>query len=171
MHHQDYNGKRVSVKLIDKNGFYISTKLDIGVHKQFDIEQEEYCFHLDAINDSATLIINSKEQMIVEKLKSLLKFGIRTTRYKDIFDFYYLINNTKLDKDKLISIIDILILKDLKMRENDLNDVVKKLITILNNKQFQHNLSSAKNNWLEIPIEEVIENVLIFFESLQQVSV
>ena len=34
------------------------------------------------------------------------------------------------------------------------------MITILNNKQFQHNLSSAKNNWLEIPIEKVIENVL-----------
>ncbi len=33
-----------------------------------------------------------------EKLKSLLKFGIRTTRYKDIFDIYYLINNTNINK-------------------------------------------------------------------------
>ena len=171
LHHQDYNGKRINVKLIDKNGFSISAKLDIGVHKEFDIEQEEYCFHLDAIKDSATLIINSKEQMLVEKLKSLLKFGIRSTRYKDIFDFYYLINNTKLNKDKLLSIVEILILKDSEMRENDINDVVKNLMTILNNKQFQHNLSDARNNWLEIPTEEVIKNVLRYFESLQQVSV
>ena len=37
----------------------------------------------------------------VKKLKSLLKFGITSTRFKDIFDFYYLINNEILVKDKI----------------------------------------------------------------------
>lgn len=54
-------------------------------------------------------LINSKEQIFVEKLKSLLKFGITSTRFKDIFDFYYLINNENLNKVKLIKYIDILI--------------------------------------------------------------
>ena len=94
LHHQDYKGKRVNVILIDENNFSVSAKLDIGVHKNFNIKQDEYCFVLEAINESVTLIINSKEQIICEKLKSLLRFGIRTTRYKDIFDIYYLINNT-----------------------------------------------------------------------------
>ena len=45
----------------------------------------------------------------MEKLKSLLKFCITSTRFKDIFDFYYLINNENLNKDKLLEYIDILI--------------------------------------------------------------
>lgn len=58
LHHQDYNGKRVNVILKDENNFSVSAKLDIGVHKNFDIKQEEYCFNLEAINESAILIIN-----------------------------------------------------------------------------------------------------------------
>lgn len=62
----------------------MNTKLDIGVHKNFDITQEEYCFDLDAINSTANLFVNSCEQIFIEKLKSLLKFGVLSTRYKDI---------------------------------------------------------------------------------------
>ena len=80
------------------------------MYKNFDIKQDEYCFNLEAINESAILVINSKEQIICEKLKSLLRFGIRTTRYKDIFDIYYLINNTIINKDDLLNIINILII-------------------------------------------------------------
>ena len=32
-----------------------------------------------------------------EKLKSLLRLGARSTRYKDLFDFYYLINNCEME--------------------------------------------------------------------------
>lgn len=46
LHHQDYYGKRVYITLIDSNNYRIDTKLDIGVYKDFDIEQEEYCFGL-----------------------------------------------------------------------------------------------------------------------------
>lgn len=35
-------------------------------------------------------MINSMEQMITEKLRSLLKIGPFSTRYKDIFDIMYL---------------------------------------------------------------------------------
>ena len=87
LHHQDYDGKRVNVQLSDAFGNSINTKLDIGVHKLFCIEQDEYCFSLDIFNKSANLLINSKEQILTEKLKSLLKLGFRSTRYKDLFDF------------------------------------------------------------------------------------
>lgn len=171
LHHQDYKGKRVNVILKDKNNFSVSAKLDIGVHKNFDIEQEEYCFNLEAINESATLIINSKEQIICEKLKTLLRFGIRTTRYKDIFDIYYLINKTDINKDDLIDIIDILIIKDITMRENSTHDIVKNLKTILNNNVFKHSLSEAKNNWLNISTDDVINNVISYFSSFESVEV
>ena len=111
LHHQDYDGKRVNIELYDEYGNKLKTKLDIGVHKHFDIEQDEYCFDLAVINRNANLLINSKEQIFVEKIKSLLKLGFRSTRYKDLFDFYYLINETKLNKKKLINCLIYLFLK------------------------------------------------------------
>lgn len=170
LHHQDYNGKRVYIQLTDKKKYSINSKLDIGVHKYFDMKQDNYYFDFNIIDKSVSLLINSKEQIIVEKLKSLLKFGITSTRFKDIFDFYYLINNEKLDKDKLIKYIDILIFQDENMRENTLEDINKRLINILNNRRFQSRLNTANNNWLEIPIKDVIDNILVYFSGLIKVT-
>lgn len=87
---QDYHGKRVYVIISDDIGDSIESKIDLGVHKNLNIEQEEYCFDIACYDGSATLLINSKEQMFTEKLRSLLKFGPNSTRYKDIFDMFYL---------------------------------------------------------------------------------
>ena len=170
LHHQDYDGKRVYIVLTDRNNYSISSKLDIGVHKYFDMEQDEYFFDFNIINEGVSLLINSKEQIIVEKLKSLLKFGITSTRFKDIFDFYYLINNENLDKDKLIKYINILIFKDENMRENTIEDVNRRLSSILNNNRFQSRINTANNNWLEISIKEVTDNVLNYFSGLIEVK-
>lgn len=64
--HQDYHGKRVNIILKDSFGSQIETKLDIGVHKNLDIKQEEYMFNFEVFNDSMMLLINTKS-------KSLLK--------------------------------------------------------------------------------------------------
>jgi len=167
LHHQDYDGKRVNVKIINEKGNSIHTKLDIGVHKNFDIEQEEYCFDLNNINTSVKLLINSKEQIFLEKLKSLLKFGIISTRYKDIFDFYYLINNTDLDKNKFLKYIDEIIFKDEDMQVTSVDEIIQKLNLVLNNKRYIKNLKEAKNNWLNLPVRDVIDSIILFFESLE----
>jgi len=108
---------------------------------------------------------------IREKLKSLLKFGIRTTRYKDIFDIYYLINNAYINKEELLYIIHSLIINDNTMKESNLNDIIKNLKITINNNIFIHNLSDARNNWLGIPVNEVINSVVIYFENLERVQV
>ena len=105
LHHQDYDGKRVLIKLNDRNNNYIESKIDIGVEKNFDIEQEEFSFNLDIIGGKVNLLINSKEQIFCEKLKSLLRLGFNSTRYKDLFDFYYFINETNLDKKNYINVL------------------------------------------------------------------
>lgn len=166
LNHQDYDGKRVYIEIKDKKHNKIETKLDIGVHKNFDIEQDEYCFDLNNINENVTLLINSKEQIFTEKLKSLLKFGFVSTRYKDIFDFYYLINNEHLNKDKLLKCFDTFIFQDETMKENNINDIFNRLNRILHNRNYLKNLNTAKNNWLELPIEDVIESVLNFFKTI-----
>ncbi len=171
LHHQDYKGKRVNVVLRDENNFSVSAKLDIGVHKNFDIKQDEYCFNLEALNERAILIINSKEQIICEKLKSLLKFGIRTTRYKDIFDIYYLIINANIKRDEILRILNLIIINDNTMREVDIEDIVRNTETILNNDIFKRNLLDAKNNWLGISVSEVMDSILRFLNDLSVISV
>lgn len=85
---QDYHGKRAYIKITDSFGFEVTSKVDLGVHKHMDIKQEEFCFDIALQNNSVSLLINSKEQMFTEKLRSILKFGTHSTRYKDIFDLY-----------------------------------------------------------------------------------
>ncbi len=168
LNQQDYKGKRVNIKLVDNNNFSVSAKLDIGVHKNLDIKQDEFCFCLESLEEKVTLIINSKEQIIAEKLKSLLKFGIRSTRYKDIFDFYYLIKYTNLNKKELTFLLQKLIVKDKTMKENSVVEIVSDLSIILNNNEYKNSLSQARNNWLELPIDNVIYEITNFFESLKQ---
>ena len=100
----------------------------------------------------------------------MLRFGIRTTRYKDIFDIYYLINKTEINKEDLLNIMDTLIIKDSTMRENNIGDIINNLDTILNNNVFKHSLSDARNNWLDISVNQVINNVIDYFKSMETVQ-
>lgn len=53
--HQDYRGKRIHIEVSDDEGNSLSLKMDIGVHKDLDIEQEEYCFDICFQEDSASV--------------------------------------------------------------------------------------------------------------------
>ena len=80
---QDYKGKRIYIEVSDDEGNILTSKMDIGVHKDLDIEQEEYCFDVCFDEDSASILINSKAQMITEKLKSMLRFGTPCTYHSE----------------------------------------------------------------------------------------
>ncbi len=83
----------------DTEGNQVRSKIDLGVHNRFELEQEEYCFDIAYDDEGASLLINSDEQILAEKLRSLLKFGPFSTRYKDVYDMYYLkdfVNREKL---------------------------------------------------------------------------
>ncbi len=81
LNHQDYKGKRIHISVEDMEGTVISLKMDIGVHKDLTIEQDEYAFDIAFQDDTVSLLINSPAQMITEKLKSMIRFGSRNTRY------------------------------------------------------------------------------------------
>lgn len=171
LNHQDYEGKRVNLKISDKFNYVIQIKLDIGVHKLFELEQDEYAFSFDLYENSANLLINSMEQIFTEKLKSLLKLSFRSTRYKDLFDFYYLIESNKLNKEKLTRCIELLILKDKNMRENTIQDIIQRMQSTLNSKIYRSNLNNPKVNWLEISIDDAINTVLNYISSLEKIIV
>ena len=46
LNHQDYKGKRVTITITDEHANSLSLKMDIGVHKDLDIEQDQYSFDI-----------------------------------------------------------------------------------------------------------------------------
>ena len=171
LHHQDYDGKRVFIEISDNYGNTFPTKLDIGVHKDMNIEQDELCFDLGMEDGNVTLLANSKEQICVEKIKSLLKFGITSTRYKDVFDIYYLINISNFDKNRFLKYSDKLIFKDDLLDENNIIDIKSNLESTFSNNRFKSMISLARNNWIELSVEEVTMSILAFISSLELVEV
>lgn len=113
-------------------------------------------------NESVNLLINSKEQIFMEKMKSLLKLGYVSSRYKDILDFYYLINNCNMDRDKLNNYFKKYIFDDNSMLEKSIEDIYQRMKKIFDRKEFKTNFDSIRNNWLELPIEEVTNNILTY---------
>ena len=166
--HQDYSGKRVQIILKDNYGSVLENKLDLGVHKNFDLEQDEYYFDFD--NDCVNLLINSKEQIFTEKMKSLLKFGIRSSRYKDLFDFYYLINVENINKEKLIKCFNSLIFNEKTMKEKNFEDVYQRLYSIFNSKIYRTNLANPKYNWLDVSVQDAISSVLVYIKNLYKIQ-
>lgn len=168
--HQDYHGKRVNLILKDSYGNQIETKIDIGVHKDLDIKQEEYLFNFEIFNNSMLLLINTKEQIFVEKLISILKHGIRTTRYKDIYDFYYLITEGNMDK---LLIIELLTKynekKDFEISEVD--KITRELKKIFSNTVFLENASNSKYNWVQKDIHIVLSEILDYIDSLHTITI
>lgn len=119
---QEYRGKRVYITITDNTGHSFMSKIDLGVHKQVQIEQDEFCFDVCLDEVGACLLINSKEQIFTEKLRSLLRFGPLSTRYKNIFDMCYL--SDYVDKTKLLQCMDTYIFHDPAMRENDIHGIL-----------------------------------------------
>lgn len=84
---QDYKGRRVNLKVSDGRSTF-DTKLDLGVHASAAMEQDELWFDVAHRQEGVCLLANSKEQVLAEKLKSLLRHGIRTapeTRFMERF--------------------------------------------------------------------------------------
>lgn len=111
------------------------------------------------------------EQMFSEKLKSLVKFGSLSTRYKDVFDFYYLINFGNLDRNKLEEYVSAIIFSDETLNTYSFDDIYNKISLIFNNKRFIFNLSNVKVNWLDVPIKEVISCILNYIEAFIKIEV
>lgn len=168
--HQDYHGKRVNIILKDLFKNQINTKIDIGVHKNLSLKQEEYMFNFEIFNNSMSLLINTKEQIFVEKLTSMLKHSIRTTRYKDVYDFYYLITEGNMDKSLLIELINLYCINE-DSRLKSIQDVENKLEKIFSNQNFLQNVSSSRYNWLEEETNKVLDEILIFIKDLEPITI
>ena len=161
---QEYRGKRVYVNIIDDTGHVFMSKIDLGVHKNVQIEQDEYCFDLCMDDVGASLLINSKEQIFVEKLRSLLRFGPVSTRYKDVFDMYYLVGYV--DKERLLKCFNTYIFDDSGMKETDMADIIRRIDITFNNRLYRRNIERAtRANWLDVSVNEAFSRIRSFLNS------
>ena len=162
---QEYHGKRVFITITDQTGYSLRSKIDLGVHKQVQIEQDEYCFDVCMDDEGTSLLINSKEQIFTEKLRSLLRFGPLSTRYKDVFDMCYLSNHV--DRQRLKQCLNTYIISDPGMRENDTNAIRSRVQRTFADRAYRQRLErSRSSNWMEISVSEVLERLTAFLNSL-----
>lgn len=161
--HQDYSGKRIYVIISDAQGNSIESKVDIGVHALVSPDLEDICFDLTKLDESVTLLADSNEQMVAEKLRSLLRIGAASTRYKDVFDIYYLLIVKGVDPEKLDDALAALVFNDPSMREGGYGDIAKRLQSVFSNRRFSSQLPRAKNDWLEVSPAKATSAIVGYF--------
>lgn len=161
---REYNGKRVSLVLTDDAGHSIKTKIDIGMHSNKKIEQVDFQFKVIAGDSKVILLVNPKEQIFAEKLKSLLRLGVVSTRYKDVYDLYYL--SERVDAAILRECFRIYIFDDKEMFENDIHDIEKRLARIFASKVFLKRMANPDYARLDEPAENIARKLLGFIKGL-----
>ena len=164
LRHQDYHGKRVHLRITDTSGTSMETKLDLGVHDKLPLEQEELWFDTAFQDEGIALMANSKEQICAEKLRSLMRIGVASTRFKDVFDVYYLLCREGVNHEDLDRAMHVLVYDAADMRERGQRDAYDRLSRVLNDRRFRRNLSNARNNWLGANVDRVVSGILRHFE-------
>ena len=158
----EYKGKRINLILTDDAGRSIKTKVDIGVHGNRSIKQVDFHFKVVSNESRVVLLVNSKEQIFAEKLKSLLRLGVVSTRYKDVYDLFYLCGRVNIKV--LGRYLRMFIFEDEDMLEKGILDIKVRLGRIFSNKAFLRRLANPDHAWLDEPVDSVVGILLGFFQ-------
>ena len=102
--------------------------------------------------------------MLTEKLRSILKFGPASTRYKDIFDIFYLFD--LVNREKLMHCLSTLIFADPGMREDTMEDIVRRVENTFTNKRYFVRLKGSEKNWLGMEVADVLDGIVDHLRTL-----
>ena len=161
----DYRGKRVYLDISDGSiRKPVRTKLDIGVHTHNDLRQVERRFSALAEERRATLYSSSCEQMFAEKLLSLIRHGVMSTRTKDVFDLYYL--SGMVSRRKLKRFVDAMILRNRRCPLREPTRIIDSIARTFSSRRFLRDMASPRSNWLGLPPKEVSEHVLVYLRKV-----
>ena len=115
-------------------------------------------------DEGASLLKNSKEQSATEKLRALLIFGVNDKRYKDIYDMYDL--KDYVDSTKLSQYIKLLIFDDPMMRENSMEDIVRRVENSFKDKSYLKRIPTSRQRWIDEKIEVITKGIVDFLKVL-----
>lgn len=163
LHQDDYQGKRVTITIADDTR-KIDFKLDIGVHTLLAIKQDKCCFTFGD-NSNPILKINPPEQIVAEKLYSLAKHGILSTRTKDVYDIYYFVSGGFLDKKIVKQCLELLTIKKA-YNISSLEDVCNRILAALQSDVYLKRIESTKYRWIDIDVESMAKVILDFIYTI-----
>ncbi|MBR5997338.1 MAG: nucleotidyl transferase AbiEii/AbiGii toxin family protein [Bacilli bacterium] len=161
LHQEDYQGVRVNTIISDSNNDKIKLKFDIGVHTYTGIEQIKTVFKFETSDTCLSIKVNPPEQIVSEKLISLARLGSVSTRYKDLYDLYYLIKETRVSPKKVGDNL-LLFLDNSKKKPNTLLELENSIFETLNNQSFIKEASKPASKWIDIDINIVKDSIIEF---------
>ena len=162
---QEYRGKRIFLQITDVSGYKVITKVDLGVHAKMEVVQRDFKFDIVTDARSVKLLANSKEQIFAEKMKSLLRLGTLSVRYKDVFDMYYLIG--KMNRATLREYFGLYVYRDKKMRERNPEEIVARLSEVFEDATFKRQLRNKKFAWLNVVPAVATKAILDFIRTIR----
>lgn len=165
LHQEDYQGVRVHLLLEDQEQTKIKIKLDIGVHTYSAIEQDKIAFFFDSDGKSISIKVNPCEQIFCEKLLSLSRLGPLSTRYKDIYDLYYLIVNNMLEIIKVRQILDLFFLSSSR-KPDSIFDLSESISSTLDDKHFSIEAGKPASKWIDVDYLTAKKTILDFIAKI-----
>ena len=130
------------------------------------MEQDECWFDIAQSDEGICLLGHSKEQIFVEKLVSLLRHGIRSTRFRDLYDMYYIGNAASLDQSRLKRYIEGEIIDNPDMWDDSMEDIATRVGRTLSNRQFIARMKTSHRDWIGKSAEEVARWLPSFLRQL-----
>ena len=165
LHQEDYQGVRVHLLLQDNDKTKLRIKLDIGVHTYSAITQSKIAFSFDNKNKAVEVKVNPCEQIFVEKLLSLARLGPLSTRYKDIYDLYYLVNNNLLNFTKVKDTLNLFFVSS-KRKPNTIFELVDSIVDTLDNKYFSGEVVKPASKWIDVDYAIIKRTIVDYISKL-----
>ena len=153
------------MQITDGSGYKVIAKVDLGVHAKMEVVQRDFKFDIVTDVKSVKLLANSKEQIFTEKMKSFLRLGTLSSRYKDVFDMYYLIG--KMNRVTLREYFGLYVYRDKKMRERDPEAIVARLSAVFEDTTFKRQLRNKKFAWLNVSPAVATKSILDFILTIR----
>ena len=165
LHQEDYKGVRAKVVITDKENKSLRLKLDIGVHTYSAIEQNSLLFNFSSSHDCVSITVNPPEQIFAEKVISLARLGVISTRYKDIYDIYFLIKDCKISSNNVRDILK-MFFKNTHRKPDNFLDLRKVVESTLNDENFIKDASKPIFKWIDDDFDIVKKTIIDFIYEL-----
>lgn len=123
-----------------------------------------------SLEDKSILLLFDKLNQIDDGIKIIVNKKIKPLRFKDIYDFYYLITEGNMEKSLLIKLINIYCINNIS-RINTTSDIVNELSRIFNNPNFLENVQNSRYNWIGENTNIVLNTILDFIKQLEPLVV
>ncbi len=165
LRHEDYHGVRIRAEIKDADHGKLQIKLDIGVHTYWSIGQENLAFHFETDDGGVSLTVNPPEQICAEKLISLARLGALSTRYKDLYDLYFLIEKCGVSAKRTGEILQ-LFFDNSRRKPKDLYGLEDSIESALSDPVFLAEASRPAAKWIDVSVDQLKNAILDFVRSL-----